>query len=206
MTTATARERPILFQTDMVRAILAGRKTQTRRIVRSPSHRHPEFALADHGNGWVPYLSDDGESTITDDGNETPFDCPYGGAGDRLWVRETFAIADNGHEEWPVYLADGASLSTLPATRGPSRWQSRIFMPRWASRITLEITSVRIEQVQEISESAAIAEGSPRASGSYSHRSWYRKVWDQTNGAGSWDANPWVWVIQFRGSQELSDV
>jgi hypothetical protein len=71
-------------------------------------------------------------------------------------------------------------------------------MPRAASRINLDVTGVRVEQLQDISEADAKAEGSPLASGSYSHRGWYRELWGEINGPGSWDANPWVWVIEFR--------
>ncbi len=199
-------ERGILFSGAMVRALLGGTKTQTRRAVTMP----PSWdciVYADFGNGWWPFRSDDGESPRYDN-NEIPLRCPYGQPGDRLWVRETFCLDDNGHEEWPVFRADGAELPTRPATRKPARWTPSIHMPRWASRILLEITSVRVERLQAIGERDARAEGvtiEERHTIGYCAGEFlppsiraYRDLWEQINGAGSWDANPWVWVVEFR--------
>lgn len=209
------KERPILFSAPMVRATLDDRKTQTRRIIKSPSRKHPCFALADYGKGWWPYLSDDGESSITSDGNETEIQCPYGVHGDRLWVRETWL-----QHSKPADIAyrasigsDGDSDGVFGAMHGG--WKSSIHMPRWASRITLEVTSVRVERLQDISESDAMAEGVSKdevenclmmaeAMGVREPapaRECFSLMWDSLHGQGSWwswAANPWVWAISFR--------
>lgn len=148
---------------------------------------------------------------------------PYGKPGDRLWVREAFAIDDNGHEEWPVFRADGSPLPVLPPSRGPSRWKPSIHMPRWASRITLDITAVRVERLQDISEEDAQAEGvedvtKDVAPSDPEFRFWRRyrdggpntytdnaiasfaSLWTEINGPTSWEANPWVWVVEFNRS------
>lgn len=208
------RERPILFSGPMVQALLDGRKTQTRRVVSSPSKKHDEFTLLEHEKGWWPYLSDDGESSITDDGNETPIDCPYGVPGDRLWVRETFALWREGYDRrgHVVYRADmkdkaGEDFSQ-PDLMGLSKWYPSIRMKRVYSRLTLEITEVRVQRLQEISEEDAKAEGvsvnltavlatEGRVGSRVCHTSAYIKLWDSINGAGSWAANPWVWAITF---------
>lgn len=237
------KERPILFSAPMVRAILAGTKTQTRRAIKT-HRRDDSFVCVDHGAGWWPYRSEDGESEVMSDSCEYPYTCPYGVPGDRLWVRETcraheltdkeaeadtFGVMERKGLECPlygldgvIYKADGAfreigntrEASDLWAELNAYRGKSGatvppIHMPRWASRITLEITDVRVERLQEISQADAIAEGAPpshptidNVSRQYGHedfsRSWYAQLWDQINGAGSWDANPWVWALSFR--------
>lgn len=237
------KERPILFSAPMVRAILAGTKTQTRRVVKPPRNR-PAFVLLDHGNGWWPYQSDDGESELCDDGMEHPYTCPYGQPGDRLWVRETWQVAretldyETGGEydvwEWPDELGDprqflngdarfGTKAGLFYAADGKDKnpsafydqtgfdnntilarreinWRPSIHMPRWASRILLEVTAVRVERLQDISEEDAKAEGD--LSAIYAHasanpRGAYSAQWEQINGPGSWDDNPWVWVVEF---------
>lgn len=173
------KERPILFSAPMVRALLEGRKTQTRRIVKLP---------AKDGSGDNRFVFDDAE------GRKRFIDCPYGEPGDRLWVRET----------WRPAQVDG--MAWYAATCGDEtheRWKPSIHMPRWASRITLEITGVRVEQLQDISESDAIAEGvtpSDMKAISCLDRNYhaYFMLWESINGSGSWDLNPWVWVIEFR--------
>lgn len=160
--------------------------------------------------------------------------CPYGKPGDRLWVRETHAlkeVAPHGYAECLIhYQAGGEPLLCGPASDDmprlpteaerpvvmqPSRWRPSIHMPRWASRITLEIVSVRIERLQDITEVDAIAEGIERDAAefkNYLHEHdefpWlggvgaaklsYRSLWDSINGPGSWSDNPWVWVIEFK--------
>lgn len=186
------KERPILFSAPMVRAILDGRKTQTRRKVKPKWSIYP--ASDPRMNKWSPA-------------------CPYGRPGDLLWVRETAIVSppnwcdlhDSSHPNAPggprvvQYLAsepcrEAANTYKLKAT--PS-----IFMPRWASRITLEITGVRAERLKDISEADAIAEGAEWAAcGSPqegSHKAGYAELWEEINGPGSWDVNPWVWVIEF---------
>lgn len=198
------RERPILFSAPMVRAIMAGTKTQTRRVVK-PVGQDDGFVLKDYGDGWWPYRSDDGESPMKGD-NEIPHSCPYGQPGDRLWVRETWLTVDG---ERAFYRADYAHNPKGDSEHGVA-WRPAIDMARWASRITLEVTSVRVERLQDISEADAVAEGAPEGptpmACMYSqaavlktrYREGFAALWEQINGPGSWDANPWVWVVQFR--------
>lgn len=191
------KESQILFSAPMVRALLAGTKTQTRRQVAFPRTR-PSFVVLDHGQGWWPYQSDDGESELCDDGMEHPYVSPYGKPGDRLWVREAWK-AHSMFDHLPPrdipesriwYMADDGY-------KAESRYRHARFMPRWASRILLEVTAVRVEQLQDISESDAMAEGcyTDPACPAYDA---YRSLWEQINGPGSWDANPWVWVVEFK--------
>lgn len=235
-------ERPILFNTAMVRALLAGTKTQTRRVVKPPRSR-PAFVLLDHGNGWWPYQSDDGESELCDDGMEHPYTCPYGQPGDRLWVRETWQVAretldyETGGEydvwEWPDELGDprqflngdarfGTKAGLFYAADGKDEnpgvfydrtgldnktvldsreitWRPSIHMPRWASRILLEVTAVRVERLQDISHDDACAEGiESQKGGAAACIERYRDLWKSINGPDSWNANPWVWVVEFK--------
>lgn len=233
------KERPILFSAPMVRAILEGRKTQTRRAVK-PVGNDDGFVILDYGNGGWPYRSDDGDSathTVKRGGklylDETPHDCPYGQTGDRLWARETFKhCATEWHGADPdvhrhriAYLADGQELahkrpagdwSGLPKFIDESYWDRRsipsIHMPRWASRILLEITGVRVERLQDISEEDARAEGIVAKDNGRYHCGFdedgeiecrspvtaYAWLWNSINGDGSWAANPWVWVVEFK--------
>ena len=208
------KERPILFSAPMVRAILDGSKTQTRRVVK-PVGKDDSFALVDYGDGWWPYRSDDGESSIRADGNETPISCPYGKKGSRLWVRETWQ-AVNGNDRARHIVTHPApdrgwiEYAATPRTDEPAyKWRPSIHMPRWASRITLEITDVRVERLNSISEADARAEGAPGYEEGidapppdedceWSYYASYRRLWERINGSGSWDANPWVWVVQFK--------
>lgn len=197
-TTATAtKERPILFSGPMVRAILDGRKTQTRRVVKGA------WALEgdESGCGWEPPA------------------CPYGEPGDRLWVREAWGLMDTQPSDGPDratlgYRADGDAA----APNGRHQlWRPSIHMPRWASRITLEITDVRVERLRSISREDVRAEGIPETFGDwgalrfpgFEAHVWdnmrfdeqWKLCWDQINGdrpGCSWDANPWVWAITFR--------
>lgn len=213
------KERPILFSAPMVRAILDGTKTQTRRVVK-PVGNDDGFVILDYGDGGWPYRSDDGDSTthtVKRGGklyhDETPHTCPYGQPGDRLWVRETFHTVD-GHSAF--YRADYAHDPKGDKEHGIV-WTPSIHMPRWASRITLEVTSVRVERLNDITPIDACAEGLSQRTAKMHHRrieqfglpGWrdvhwrfspvdaYRMLWEQINGAGSWEANPWVWVIEF---------
>ena len=205
------RERPIIFSDPMVRAILDGRKTQTRRIVK-PIGNDDRFVMLDYGSGWWPYRSNYGESHMKGD-KEIPHACPYGQPGDRLWVREAWAY--NPYDDRVWYRA----TDELPSKDeyGPLRWLASIHMARADSRITLEITGVRVEPLQNITEADAIAEGvtpkwEPGCSGrlmealnGFSFRpaaSAYLDLWEQINGPGSASANPWVWVIQFEKVKE----
>lgn len=202
------RERPILFSSPMVRAILAGTKTQTRRVVK-PVGDDDSFVLQDYGDGWWPYRSDDGESPMKGD-NEIPHACPYGHPGDRLWVRETWRVCGGREYEYQQDRSQVMYRAThqedgFPLTWESYVWRPSIFMPRWASRITLEVTGVRVERLQDISIADAMAEGvvetNANLRGLEPCMEWryaYEDLWRQINGPDSWDANPWVWVIEFR--------
>jgi hypothetical protein len=219
------KERPILFSGPMVRAILEGRKTQTRRVVDSryeiTGPNPPNASTFDVSDGewnenariatvssWVGAFGLDGRGNFTDK-------CPYGKPGDRLWVRETFyswrckVYTSAGMTEGPdqaVYAADGGLLLN------GAKWKPSIHMPRWASRITLEITDVRVERLQEISEADAKAEGcdpwqfgpeqtmtSGERGAVSPYRGGYACLWDEINAdRATWKSNPWVWAITFK--------
>ncbi|WP_286800612.1 morphogenetic protein [Pseudomonas sp. UBA4034] len=249
------KERPILFSAPMVRAILEGRKTVTRRVMKSQPdadatitvelynvavtnrHGYQEEGPEIFGAWWR-----DGESGCK---------CPYGKPGDRLWVRETFALLGNEDGcciDWQDNLVKGDEqgaariyrascppgdygLNQIPAKAEwkpdteameyDGAWRPNIHMPRWASRILLEITDVRAERLQDISEEQAVAEGliwqgQEHGKVFYSHAerkyphgahqqfgisgvdavSAFRKLWNSVG--GDWDANPWVWVVEFK--------
>ena len=209
------KERPILFSSPMVRAILAGAKTQTRRVVKQLQGMDPaDVRLARTQGGYPDGVRPVWECDFCEpDIFSTP--CPYGQPGDRLWVRETFDISPEptgweGHH-WLTYVADGDRIEVdcaefymgrlKPGKRYPS-----IHMPRWASRIMLEITGVRVERLQDISEQDAAKEGVgpgyvPNSLGSTTcvgYRPMFARAWQDINGPGTWAANPWVWVIEFK--------
>jgi hypothetical protein len=192
----TVKERPILFSAPMVRALLDGSKTQTRRVgglevINAEPNRY-EFRGITSGPGAPHFAFHDRES-----GAQVLVRCRHGQPGDRLWVRETFGNleGDGVPPEWS-YRAD-----THDAVL-PPRWTPSIHMPRAASRIDLEVTGVRVERLLDISESDAIAEGvEPLTEPGAVFRpaaSAYSDLWEQINGAGSWAANPWVWVVEFQ--------
>jgi len=224
-------EKPILFSAPMVRAILAGDKTQTRRQVKY-QRGDDCFVLQDYGDGWWPYSSTDGE-TANVDGMEYPYRCPYGTVGDRPYIRETFYAygrwetrfsAKKKRDEWHfvdmtlecghtyAYATDGAPHNfhkgNQRSDRTPSWWKRpAIHMPRAASRIVLEISGVRVERLQDISEADASAEGAMswaqeqdapiKDLNGGDDRIAFMALWESINGAGSWAANPWVWVVEF---------
>jgi len=212
-------ERPILFSAPMVRAVArqVDPKTQTRRVVKPSVKGCTVGVYTSDDDGFIQPVN------VQEDGDPwEDIPCPYGQPGDRLWVRETWAVG-HGYDGMPP-----RAIPELPfvnrhyaATedRGGLLWRPSIHMPRWLSRITLEVTGVRVERLNEISEADCIAEGidgfefcgerfwrdylltdeeaqcspaltDPRAS--------YRTLWESINGAGSWAANPWVWVVEFR--------
>lgn len=206
------KERPILFSGAMVRAILEGRKTQTRRVVKDPICTNKEI-YADAGLTWYGNF-----------GLRKP--CKFGDIGDRLWVRETakykrygglwvFDVFDHAEanviyeadKESKYFMLDSDTMKKFKEGKKPS-----IFMPRWASRITLEIVSVRVESLVDISEHDAKAEGIEQDENKlfkcYTPKAgWlaiddpvesYKTLWDSINGMGSWYDNPWVWVIEFK--------
>jgi hypothetical protein len=199
------RERPILFSGPMVRAILEGRKTQTRRVVKPLP---PEIDV--RGPKWVPNATDIAAGWRS----------RYGQPGDHLWVRETWGLArfhDDGEvDDWIGKLPDTkpAAYSVVYAAdphwpahfddRG-FNWRPGIFTKRWASRITLEVTGVRVERLHDITEADAKAEGVEAAPfckagrpAGMEHVEAFEDLWCDINGAESWDTNPWVWVVEFR--------
>jgi hypothetical protein len=186
-------DRPILFSAPMVRALLAGTKTQTRRAIKFKRwHRVEE---RDDGTPWPWMQSDDNDAGVW-------LRCPYGVPGDRLWVREAYRLCVEADSTRPGDTDAAYRVwyeAEAPHQPGAGKLRPSMFMPRWASRITLEITGVRVEQLQDISTADARAEGISR----HDCPDWhavadYRALWEQINGAGSWDANPWVWVVEFR--------
>ena len=189
------KERPIIFSTDMVRAILDGRKTQTRRILKYAPIPEPARFIKWSSNEYAPQ-SNSGKMFL--ERSWRPRKCPYGQVGDRLWVRETFAL-DEDDQVVVFYRA------TDHETCGP--WKPSIFMPRWASRIDLQITKIKVDRVQDINEEDAITEGCLNTNDPSSGVDWcqgfaracFCNLWDSINakrGYG-WDVNPWVWVIEF---------
>ncbi|MDH0745240.1 hypothetical protein N5D61_02640 [Pseudomonas sp. GD03842] len=208
------KERPILFSAPMVRAILEGRKTVTRREIK-PSMRSADtqFELHQQENGsWLPLHTFD-ESCMDDQGTEHPIKCPYGQPGDRLWVRETWAAdaqvdsiapRDLSQGEPILYPADGAVRQTGCSMITQGRGRPSIHMPRWASRILLEIADVRVERLQDISEEQAEAEGvgflraAPDFDETLTAKQLFEVLWDYINGGGAWAANPWVRVVEFK--------
>ena len=234
------KERPIRFKDPMVRAILEGRKTQTRRVVKGlpeGSFTGPclyEPAKFDRNGEMYP-----GPEIFGIYGDDWGINCPYGKPGDRLWVRERWRVAA-WHEGEPILIEyedgthceesgsdadyygswyermmeqsadDCARAGLKPDDDGiynmnesgvVTRWRPSLFMPRWASRITLEITNVRVERVQDISSADAIAEGAvpdDRMTGD-SYIKAYARLWDTINGKKyPWASRPWVWVIEFK--------
>lgn len=197
-------ERGILFSAPMVRAILAGTKTQTRRAV-----KWPLLSSSDGSKRRIFVESDAAEiNGLLRDPSRHPCRrgfCPYGQPGGQLWVRETWARDDE--DGAIMFRADlGRDINADAWEQGRVdgvpryRWRPSIFMPRWASRITLEVTGVRVERVQDISRGDAMAEGCPFANMARGDdpRHWYAELWGSIHGPGSWDANPWVWVIEFK--------
>lgn len=185
------KERPILFNTAMVQAILAGRKTQTRRI-----------AQVDHEKGMKgPVVR--GKTAVSSIHFRPGLDdcCPFGERGDRLWVRESFRLFNSSNECGCSDSPCGCPSNGKPLYRATnddreSKWKPSIHMPRSACRIILEITGLRVERLQDIGEGDAIAEGIPELLKCKSPADEFRMIWEETG--GDWNANPWVWVIEFK--------
>lgn len=197
------KERPILFSAPMVLALLAGTKTQTRRIVQPQPTAEP----GRDGTWMWGHLSLGGLFAEHVFGGcmakLTP--CPYGRPGDRLWVRESIRRIGPavGPEEFAAseFIADGApTLGDCWPWKNPAL--PSIHCPRGLSRISLEVTCVRVERLCLISENDAKAEGCEfgETSRPPSYRGAYAELWERINGAGAWNANPWVWVIEFEGA------
>ncbi len=215
------KERPILFSAPMVRAILDGSKTQTRRIMKP----QPTPSESCENDFWFPVHAVRSMVHVKKDqlpGCEglmksvSPYDC------ERLWVRETWRTNSIYDDDKPSLIPDSAPIEYLANTISgdmAGKIRPSIFMPRWASRINLEIVDVRVERLQDISDEDAKAEGiaptpgrdivdrwlvkNPKGSLSeYSSTQYpvdaYKSLWQSINGSASWDSNPWVWVIEFR--------
>lgn len=215
------KERPMLMSAPMVRATLDGSKTQTRRIVKAPQ-KWPQYSYCDPFCMPPAVWWWNGEHDRVGVRQE----CPYGLPGDRLWVREngwqrperTVRMLREGADTWPRYEYDADDCDHDQLREWKWKRRPSIHMPRWASRITLEITGVRVERLQKISDGDAIAEGvEPWTIGEGwreyglteaqeltvnfpmpTARRSFQSLWQSINGAGSWDANPWVWVIEFK--------
>lgn len=224
------KERPIVFTGESVQAILAGRKTQTRRVITFPAHAMTPDA------GWIKSIYPDGHGDWIAWSGDRPglaeytkkaypagggIKCPYGQPGDLLWVRETVQLfsvsgiygSERNPEQWTLrYKAGGIKTVNAQSDGGWTKysftkWRPSIFMPRWASRLTLRITGVRVEQVQEISRDDVLAEGIHRytfARGVISDNPpdprWkFIELWDTINAKRGypWVSNPWVWVVEF---------
>ena len=208
------KETGLMFKAPLVRAILDGQKTQTRRLVKwkgldkGLNLGFSGLRAVNDGNEWVL----ESNSRTSSEWRCQPTLCPMGQPGDRIYVRETFAMEDNGHEEWPVFRADNAAPPTLPPSRGPARWKPAIHMPKDLARIWLEITGVRVERLQQITDAECWAEGAVTEArpdqfsvhsviatdgkAYLSPRGAFSALWESTG--GDWAANPWVWVIDFK--------
>jgi hypothetical protein len=175
------REMPILFSTEMVAAIIGGHKTMTRRVCKGA--RELSCVL-----DW-------------------PIDtCPYGKIGSHLWVRETWrpdnTFAGGGIPRLGIKFGHGYEWKALNPNQ-TGKWKPSIFMPREASRITLEITNIRVERLLDITESDACKEGDPNQgliASENDHTTWFQYLWDSINAKRgySWESNPWVWCISFK--------
>ena len=229
--TTAIRERPIIMSGDSVRAILAGAKTQTRRVVKP---QPPSWIRTFGYSAFTPVGHISGRGIFEPDGPAEKFyRCPHGRVGDRLWGRETFSTSgltryhrsgnpdDHGGPNDPccAYAATatyrcGKRVPDAAMATGAHKWKSPLFMPRWASRLTLELTEVRVERVQKITHADALAEGC-------AGRDWvqerpfppetineagelprheYKRTWDALNAARGfpWSSNCWTWVLRFR--------
>ncbi|WP_226869121.1 ASCH domain-containing protein [Enterobacter hormaechei] len=190
------KERGMIFNGEMVRAILDGRKTQTRRIIK------PQ-----------PVMYEPGQSIHVSDMINDALRCPFGQVGNRIWVRETWAEAGAGAPDLKLYRADYPEHVPTHYENVPPadeiRWTPSIHMPRWASRLTLEITGVRVERLRDLSEVDAKSEGITPPSGGvipgWEYRINFRDLWMSIYGADNWETNPWVWVIEFKVVPNVQD-
>lgn len=194
------KERPILFSGEMIRALLADTKTQTRRLVKLPNGGYIPPSERKDPNGWRQLLRE----------------CKYGQPGDRLWVRETCRAEElESGQDGVRYLADnhfrpindtpGDAISWMHMHaygRQDGAYVPSIHMPRWACRLLLEITDIRVERLNDITFADSQDEGWPSMvdgnPNPYDPITWFKLLWEQLHGAGSWDANPLVWRISFQ--------
>lgn len=237
------KERPALMNADAVRAVLAGSKTQMRRIIKPTPEAWIDRLHGNNLRGRAPYNIEHEETGATVgygfQSEDTYYKCPYGRPGERLYVRETWRVSgasfidystpqlskrwerERGSElqEAICYAAD-----EYPGEH-PGQYRPSIHMPRWASRLTLEVTGVRVERLQDVSAEDALAEGvcltefwTPKElEGMPFEEKWwddyqffqnypqiaFKRLWESINGPGSWEANPWVWVIVFKRLEEV---
>ncbi|WP_083501412.1 hypothetical protein [Ralstonia sp. NT80] len=211
------KERPILFSGAMVRAILDGQKTQTRRALKpQPPAATTSVKVFHHPDPRPHFWANDGASLL-----DWAKPCPYGDVGDRLWVRETWQHSNHPFGPYEPgcmifhradYLDDPLGPDLERSPDGVRRdWRPSIHMPRSACRLELEVTGVRVERLNDCSEKDARAEGAicidditgrqvlfPNQCNAGSYRLGYQHLWNGINGAGAWKANPWVWVVEFR--------
>lgn len=198
----------MIFNGEMVRAILDGRKTQTRRIV---SDRHLNFIDVGSQIGECYPL----ECGIDHENSQSYYreHCPFGKPGDRIWVRETWAEAGAGAPELQLYRANypehvSSHYENVPPAED-IRWTPSIHMPRWASRVLLEITDVRVGKLASVSDEDAGKEGYPADpspyGGSMDKWLWFRQLWDGIYPEKSFKHNPWVWVIEFKVVPNVQD-
>jgi hypothetical protein len=215
-------DRPILFSGAMVKAILSGTKTQTRRPV---AQRYLDsFGEPD---GWESLRPGVWRAWCHHTNQVETFTSPFGEPGDRLWARETFGLTlehnddgeptnarrvldGDGVPRWIVYRTDQPDVVWTDGDgyTGPSCWKPSIHMPRWASRLTLEVMSVRADRLHDLSEEDARAEGAEVTNGhpelgaligaGPSYLEGFAQLWRSINGPGSWEANPWLWCVAFR--------
>ncbi|MDA8499778.1 hypothetical protein [Citrobacter sp. Igbk 17] len=221
-------ERGMIFNSEMVRAILDSRKTQTRRIM-AIQPEHSELGLrrvidSKNGRDNGKYFWSQSDACGLKMRSKV-FGCPYGEVGDRIWVRETFQGPLFDFDQMDAYCKDStpfekAKFCVYKADGKPAPeffdaddnlhccWRPSIHMPRWASRLLLEIIDIRVERLNAISQADAIAEGAPPSHPSIDcvsqeygfpdfSRSWFGQTWQHIYGEESWNANPWVWVIEF---------
>lgn len=225
----TSKERPILFNAEMVNAILSGRKTQTRRIMKVQP-QVTEQRLRELG-AWQDGFNLSQQVNAAFQAGFIDVSCPLGVIGDQLWVRETFQGPLFDYEQMESYLEDSAKFESpeycvyrADGNTAPEfvdaddnlhcKWRPSIHMPRWASRINLLITGVRVERLQDISEQDAMSEGidadclaesqdhydciaDHNMTGRPTARGYFSNLWQSIYGEESWEANPWVWVINF---------
>jgi len=203
------RERGIILNAEMVRAVMEGRKTQTGRIMKDQPEVIPQESEFGDPGFWIPW--NEGETMVRN--KDMRIACPFGLKGDRLWVRETFCVHSRATDGATLVYRASERQSWMQQTHrvpvekcnkpvSPEKWTPSIHMPRWASRTTLEITGVRVERLKDVSEADACADGiNPAAGGvekGWEHRFNFRELWMSIYGDESWQANPWVWVIEFK--------
>ncbi|MGO1090987.1 morphogenetic protein [Klebsiella pneumoniae] len=210
-------ERGMIFNAEMVRALLSGRKTQTRRIIKP----QPEATLSGSLSG--KWLSRPLNGLLLPKIEDIAIHCPFGVVGDRIWVREKFQgplfdydLMDSyckdptpfEKPEFCVYKADGVPAPEFYDADDELHccWRPSIHMPRWASRILLEITNVRVERLKSISDGDAIREGCSTADMKSGDcvADVFARLWASIYGDESWNSNPWVWVIDFKRIEELT--